>query len=192
MVYWIALVKEYNCYRFRQHSLTLVNKQIRSESLPILYGHGLFSIYFFVCRWFHSFERIQRSRPIPPAMSNLTCITKLDIRFEIDFTWFSGGSDLGVHMRKDESDGESLLNKKLVGRPGLDWKDRASIKAVYDSFMVDLQMAHYPSYWSLAEQVGALRKGTDVVVEGLLFFAEKCPAAAGWVWMTLKAPNRTI
>lgn len=183
MVYWIALVKNYDCYRFRQHSLTLVNKQIRSESLHILYGHSLFSTSLWKYRDRRSFEQLQIPRPMPPAMSNLTCITKLDIRY-IGFPWVFRLA-VEVHMRKDESEGASLLDKKLVGRPGLEWKDRASIKAVYDRLIVDWQETDCYSDDIFEEQVDELRGGTDVVVGGLLFFAEKCPAAAGWVWMTL-------
>lgn len=42
MIYWNVLVKRHPFHLFAPPPLTQVNKQIRSESLPVLYGNGLF------------------------------------------------------------------------------------------------------------------------------------------------------
>lgn len=188
VVYWNALVKRYKCRRFRQPPLTLVNKQIRSEALPIIYGNGKFYIVF--GRFRHSFERFQKLWPMSPATSNFTNITKLKIqwRFELGFGCFKGLT-VNIRMQNNEFDDRRLLNKnkELVGRPGLEWKDQASIKAVFDRLAMEELPPHYAVFQLheiLVQHIFDLKK--DSVIRGLLYFAEKCPLAAQWVWMGLK------
>lgn len=191
MIYRNVLVKKYDGYQFRQPSLTLVSKQIRSESLSILYGYALFSIFFW--RYSLSFQQLLRRWPLPPAMS-LAHITKLDIRFSLGLRGYGRGLAVQIHMRKTESDGSHLLNKELVVRPGLSWKRRwkrrARIEAVYNRLVFG-PLTSGQRVLTL-EEIAAVKNGRGRVVGGLLYFAEKCPAAAEWVWMAAKVHNRSI
>lgn len=112
-----------------------------------------------------------------PAMPNLAHITKLDVRLSLQFGGRIVGLDVTVHMRKDESKDGSLLNTTVVGRPGLAWKNRASIEVAYGRLIVNQRQRDNPSHWY---------ETTGAVVENLLYFAERCPAAAEWVWMKLE------
>ncbi|KAI7784342.1 hypothetical protein LA080_010125 [Diaporthe eres] len=188
MIYWNVLVKKYNGYCFRQPSLTLVNKQIRSESLPILYGNALFSIC--LRRYSLNFKQLLWRWPLPPAMSNLAHITRLDIRFSLGIRGHWRGSAVQIHMRKTEADGSHLMNKELMGRPGLRWKRGAGIRAFYNYLILDPLTSGQHQLTS--EENLSVNSGRDRVVRGLLYFAEKCPAAAEWVWMAAKVHNRNI
>lgn len=182
-IYWNVLVKKYDCYGFRQHPLTLTNKQIRSESLPMLYGNSLFSI--FVWRHDHTFGQLQGLWPMSPAMTNLSHITRLDIGFSLELRGPFRDLTVGIYMRKDESGGAYLWGKELVGRPGLEWKDRASIKNVCDCLVMDSLLAGN-QFQLMTKWIPGADKRMDRMARGLLFFAERCPAAAEWVWMGLE------
>lgn len=187
MVYWNALVKRYKCRGFRQPPLTLVNKQIRSEALPIIYGNGKFYIVF--GRFRHSFDRFQKRWSMSPATSNFTNITKLNLqwRFDLGFACFESLT-VNIHMQNNEFDDSRLLenNKELVGRPGLEWKDQASVRAIFNRLAVEELPANYASRINQILVQHAFHFEKDSVIRGLLYLAEKCPLAAEWVWMGLK------
>lgn len=186
MVYWNALVKRYKCRRFRQPPLTLVNKQIRSETLPIIYGNGKFYI---VWKYRHRLKRSRKPCPMPPAMSNFTNITELNLkwRFEIGISAFESLS-VDIYMKNDESEDSRLQNKnkELVGRPGLEWKDRVGINATLKRLLVKEISPRLPS--PVIGTFVQIRFEFEMksVVRGLLYFAEKYPVAAEWVWMAVK------
>lgn len=178
MIYWILLVKRYRCRRFRQPALTLVNKQIRSESLPVLYGNGTF--VFVERRWFFRLQRL------PPARPNLAHITKLDIRIPIHP--LTGGLELEIRMRKNKWECGHLRHKRLVGEPGVEWKSIAKVQAVYFQLLRKFLRVGGPRH-EIVDIRRAFPGGGILVIRGLLYFAEKCPAAAEWVWMALKQRN---
>lgn len=189
MIYWIVLVKTHSHssvhFRFRQPPLTLVNKQIRSESLPLFYGNGQFKIYF---RRPCNFERLQKRWAVPQAMPNLTHITKLDIRFPFSPTRSSGRDVLHLYivMRKSKLDRSTVRNKVLVCGPGVEGKDAARIMAVYEGLRI--RLLGFP-YISTMEGLEFGYEGKAMAVRALLYFAEKCPAAE-WIWMALKIHRR--
>lgn len=189
MIYWIVLVKTHSHpsvhFRFRQPPLTLVNKQIRSESLPVFYGNGQFKIYFGRP---YDFKRLQKRWAGPQAMPNLTHITKLDIRFPFGPTRSSDGDVLHLYivMRKSKSGRSTVRNKILVCGPGFEGKDISRIRHVYEC----LRITGDP-YLSTPEGFESAYEGKEVAVRALLYFAEKCPAAAEWIWMALKIDRRS-
>lgn len=181
-IYWNVLVKRRSSYRFAQPPLTLVNKQIRCESLPVLYGNSVFFAYF--GPYFPISERFQELPRLIPAIPNLAHITKLDIRFTIALGEFPSkrGVDIFIYMRGKNSECGSLGNKNLVGEPGLEWKDRETIMAHFRRLMDTLPT---DNFWQIVGMTWVAR-GMISVVRILLCFAETCPAAAEWVWMVLE------
>lgn len=195
MIYWNALVKRYYCtefgYRFRQPPLTLVNKQIRSECLPVLYRNSSFTIDFERC--YGDFVRLQSIWAMPPAMPVLNHITKLNVRFSFGLRVPTGMGRVHVyiHMRKSESECGPIPNMKLVYRPGDEGKDPASIEEVYRLLTRDLIRAHDPNIRSIRGLMSIYRK-RDLPARVLLYFAEKCPAAAEWAWMGMKTQHIAV
>lgn len=189
MVYWNALVKRYKCRSFRQPPLTLVNKQIRSESLPILYGNGTF--YIKSKQRVHPFQKFRTFWPIPRGISNVEKITKLDIQFSVRTQGLSSGVKIDIHMRNNELEGGHLLGKQLVGKPGLEWKNRDSIEGIYDRFLMEEIRARAGLRWVWEEWVTVFR-AASLVAEALLYFAKKCPAAAKWVWLAMEVLPRVV
>lgn len=182
MIYWNVLVKSRSCYRFAQPPLTLVNNQIRRESLPVLYGNCLFFAHF--GPYFPISERFQKLQAVVPAIPNLAYITKLDIRFSFGLMGFSKerGVDVFICMREDKLECGSLGSNNLVGEPGLEWKDRAKTEAHYRRLLENLPMG---AFWKYNAKLSAMR-GMKPVVRILLCFAERCPAAAEWVRMVIQ------
>lgn len=181
-VYWNVLVKRRSSYRFAEPPLTLVNKQIRCESLPVLYGNGVFFAYFGPC--FPISERFQELPRLIPAIPNLAHITKLDIRFTSALGEFPSqrGVDIYIYMRGDKSECGFLGNNNLVGEPGLEWKDQETIMA-HSRRLMDTLPAD--NFWQIIGKTWVELEMISVV-RILLCFAERCPAAAEWVWMVLE------
>lgn len=191
-IYWDVLVKRYYCtesgYRFRQPPLTLVNKQIRSECLPVLYGFSSFTIDFERCHG--DLVRLQNVWAMPPAMPFLINITKLNIRLSFGLRGPSGMGRLHVyiHMRKSELKPGPIQNMQLVYKPGQNGKDPASIREIYHHLVLDLMRAQDPFPRGMEGLVFLLSvyRREHMTVRALLYFAEKCPAAAEWAWMGMK------
>lgn len=181
MIYWNVLVKRHSFYRFAQPPLTLVNKQIRCESLPILYGNGLF--FAELGPYFSNPDRFLQLQRLVPAIPNLAHITKLDIRFSLRLECPTlRGVDVLIYMRGNKLECGSLGNNNLVGEPGLEWKDRAKLEIHYRRLLNTLSRDHL---WYIPVIFHA-EDGMRSVVRTLLCFAERYPAAAKWVWMVIE------
>ena len=191
MIYWNALVKKRYCYFFFQPPLTLVNKQIRSESLPLLYGNSEFIVFFNYGKYgvAQDFNGMNWPRKLwaPPlsvspvsAILSLVHVTKLDIRCFLSRMAPKGFADLYIHTRKKYSDYCYSVSSGTVGQPGFKWQDRADIEVVYRRLLREWLGQSWlnvlePVYLKLLP-----------VVKIVLFFAEMCPAAAEWVWLEIE------
>ncbi|KAH8771053.1 hypothetical protein F5883DRAFT_520804 [Diaporthe sp. PMI_573] len=122
-IYWNVLVKKrYRCFFF-QPPLTFVNKQIRSESLPVLYGNSSFIVCFDDNSFSGDPGKLSRLRkrweilspvsavsPIP----SFAFVTKLDIRYSFsDAATPENCVVFHIYMRNNDSDCTSSSNSRL-------------------------------------------------------------------------------
>jgi hypothetical protein len=188
-IYWNVLVKKrYRCFFF-QPPLTFVNKQIRSESLPVLYGNSSFIVCFDDNSFSGDPQKLSRLRkrweilspvsevsPIP----SFAFVTKLDIRYSFsDAATPENCVVFHIYMRNNDSDCTSSSNSRLVCRPGSGWKSCANI------WTVCYELVNSASIWP-SRTIRTDLEDVDLVIKTLFFFAEKCPAAAEWVWVEVE------
>lgn len=180
MIYRNVLVKRHSCFRFAQPPLTFVNKQIRSESLPVLYGKGQF--YSDFGTYFPTTERFVKLAMHVPAIPNLAYVTKLEIRFCFGKIGYHDdrGVGLSIYMSDDKLGCGSLGDDNLVGQPGLEWRDKAGIERHYRRLLNQEPVSRV--FWG-TEMWFLTRRAARSVIRILLSFAERCPAAAEWIWM---------
>lgn len=187
MIYRDVLVGKRIVHLFFQPPITLANKQIRSESLPVFYGHNKFVF---------SFHRDLGTQDLPlpklwcaprpvstvSAIPNLIYVAKLRIQFSFSHSWRPGCEDVDVFIRMRKRDLTSRNSRKnaIVSQHGLKWKDRAFLESVYDLLVND--RLHGPNF--VGERLIAYG-GMDSVITTVLHLAEICPEAAECVWMVL-------
>lgn len=83
-------------------------------------------------------------------------------------------------MSDDKLGCDSLGNDNLVGQPGLEWRDKAGIERHYRRLLNQDPVSRV--FWGTEMWFLTLRAARSVI-RILLSFAERCPAAAEWVWM---------
>lgn len=91
-------------------------------------------------------------------------------------------------MRNSKSGRSTVKNKELVCRPGFEGKGHGRIRAVYEGLQTRLLG---DPYFSTFEGYESGFEGQAMAARALLYFAEKCPAAAEWIWMALKIHRRS-
>lgn len=195
MIYHNVLVKKRYCHFFFQPPITLANKQIRSESLPLLYGNNKFILYFDrgllapdPSTWLRNLWVAPRPVSTVSAIPNLVYVAKLDIRLSFRNDWFPESADVDVfiRMRKWDLTSRNSLKNGIVSQHGLKWKDRAILESAYNLLVNDCLRG--PAY-SGERQIAY--GGVDLVINTVLHFAELCPATAEFVWMELERKRPT-
>lgn len=190
MIYRNVLVRKCSVRFFFQPPITLANKQIRSESLPVFYGNNKFVL---------SIDRDLRVQDLPmllpnlwyaprpvstvSTIPNLIYVAKLDIWFSFSNGWFARSEDVDVlvRMRKRDLTSRNSMKNAIVSQHGLKREDRAILESVYDLLVNDC--LHGPEF------IGERRiayGGMDSVISTVLHLAEICPKAAECVWMELE------
>lgn len=119
------------------------------------------------------------------AIPNLAYITKLEIRYDFGSTRSFGQKGLSVliNMRADKSECGSLGDDNFVGRPDLEWRDKARIKDHYRRLLHETVLVCAARHM---HAIFAAKRETRPLVSALLCFAKRCPAAAKWVWMAVE------
>lgn len=183
MIYWNVLVKRHPFHPFAPPPLTQVNKQIRSESLSVLYGNGLFVAN---CGS-HSMAipLFLQCPELATAIPNPAYITKLEIRFDFGSarSFRQKGLSVLINMRADKSECGSLGNDDFVGRPDLEWRDKARIENHYRRLLHETVLVCATRHM---DAIFAAKREMRPLVSDLLCFAKRCPAAAKWVWMVVE------
>jgi hypothetical protein len=184
MIYGYALVKKrFRCFFF-QPPLTSVNRQIRSESLPILYGRSNFTIFFdgdTPSGGHRKLARLRKRWEILSPMSAMSpipsfaLVTKLDIQFSFSSAWNPRNQiSFLIYMRNKVSDYAGSYKGVLVHEPGADW----------DWENVWLRCSRYTRRISRRTRSDWACEETAILVAGtVVFFADKCPLAFEWIWM---------
>lgn len=188
MIYRDVLVGKRYVHLFFQPPITLANKQIRSESLPVFYGNNKFIFSF------HRDLGAQdppmllpklwcAPRPVSTvsAIPNLIYIANLGIRLSFSNSWFSRSGDVDVFIRMTKRDltSRNSMKNAILSQHGLKWKDRAILESVYD-LLVNNRRLHGPK---LSGERQIAHGGMDSVISTVLHLAEICPEAAECVWM---------
>ncbi|KAG8159955.1 hypothetical protein KVR01_010592 [Diaporthe batatas] len=211
-IYWNALVKNHDCHFFFQPPLTRVNKQIRSESLPVLYGNNKFSVCLFegfLSDFPWKFPELRKRWDTPPqipavsTVSSFAYITRLDIRHEFWDGEYPGSCVfIDVCMRDKEPNCPGLQNHRkrdmkpvcaglrnrlMIRRPESGWESRVEIVSICIHLL-----SHSASLLEWHGDNPLFQPVLDYMVEvmeSLFFIAEKCPAAANWVWLVVEASD---
>lgn len=194
MIYRNVLVKKRYCYFLFQPPITLVNKQIRSESLPVLYGNNKFMVHFNSgllaqdpSMWLRSFWVAPDSVPTVSAISNFIYVAKLDIQFCFIDDWSPNSEDVDVciRMRRGDLTSRSSMKYGIASQRGLKWEDRPILESAYKRLVNDcLQGNQYSVERQLAYG------GMHSVITTMLDWAKICPATVVSVWMELETKWR--
>ncbi|POS73025.1 hypothetical protein DHEL01_v208577 [Diaporthe helianthi] len=196
MIYWNVLINKRLRFLFFQPPLTLVNKQVRSETLPVLYGNNKFTVCVKLALLTHADERLKQLWAVPASVLSVSAIlhfryiTKLDI-------WPTSFSDwvllepkfralnnrIGVRMTlRDRKRLDLIMKKKsTVNQHGF-WCEVLRILHAAANMYLEDGLLWRPGEEGEGQQL-AREEPQSVEAHCLFYFTEICPAAGECVWM---------
>lgn len=186
----------HRCSFFSQPPLTLVNKQIRSESLPLFYGNNKFIVdcldnYYVERGW--RFPQLRRRWKTPTKIPEVSVLTNFDLVTKLDLRYAFWGHDvderaveIDIYMRKQKPDDlEWYEDYCTLDHSGEGLKSSADMRRI---FLKLIRITSSEMEWALSDPL-IVRVFQDLnnVIKSLLFFAKKCPLATGWIQIKFSA-----